>query len=141
MCGGRVGRLNPQDLSAAEPPPSCAGGTEPVQEGVDGEGRVQFGTVRVLRGRGTVPAGSWGQGRGGLLGIGFFVVGVPMEDVRGEVLGKDGLILARHCCVLTLQELEGHSAHLHCPEVPLPLGLSRILQYLERRHKQSRERA
>jgi hypothetical protein len=54
-----------------------------------------------------------------------------MQDVRGEVLGEDGLILARHGSVLSLEELQGHKALLHSPEVALPLGLTRILQYLQ----------
>lgn len=56
---------------------------------------------------------------------------VSLQDVGGQILGKDRLILARHCRVLPLEELQRNTAHLHCPEVAFALRLTRVLQHLQ----------
>lgn len=56
---------------------------------------------------------------------------VILEDVRGQVLRKNGLVLARHCRVLPLEELQGDAAQLHGPVVAFAVRLARIFQHLQ----------
>lgn len=100
-----------------------------VQQGVDGKGRVQFGLEQILLRRGGVSGvhcGEWGD----RLRRWFRVRLVSLQDVRGQVLCKNRLILARHRRVLPLEELLGDAAQLHGPEVAFTLRLTGILQHL-----------
>lgn len=101
-----------------------------MQQGVDGEGRVQLGLEEILLRRRGVPRlrPRWERADGSSGGLGLQLV--VLEDVRGQVLREDGLILARHRRVLPLEELQGNAAQLHGPVVAFAVRLARIFQHL-----------
>lgn len=64
--------------------------------------------------------------------FGFVRRSVTLEDVRGQVLSKDGFILTGHCGILPFQQLQGNSVHFHGPKVTFTLRFTRILQNLHK---------
>lgn len=102
-----------------------------MQQRIDGEGRVQLGLEGVFLWRRGVPGVRRGRYRadGASRGLGRQLV--VLKDVRGQVLCENGLILARHCRVLPLEELQGNSAQLHGPVVAFAVWLARIFQHLQ----------
>lgn len=101
-----------------------------MQQGVDGEGRVQLGLEGILLlGRGVPRVRRRRKGADGASG-GLLLQLVVLEDVRGQVLGKNGLVLARHSRVLPLEELQGNAAQLHGPVIAFAVWLAGVFQHL-----------